>query len=290
MLKVVLKREILHNLYSLRFLISLVLVIALFVAGALSFIKGQAANLENYRETQGQFLEEMRTQAAAGATELAVGKRTYTLKPRAGAFIDAAKEKYLPNAIVYSAWNIFSFLNKSGSANPFLKRYDELSWAFIAALVVSFIALFFTFDGVSGEKESKTLALSLANPVSRATLLLGKLLSAVLSVMAIVLAGVLTSLLVILLLGRTAFSPALAGEVLGFLVVAALLAATFATFGLFASVVAPNSNVSLLLALVVLAGLLRRRPQFQHVRRQELFPHRELRNRPERMLPRPSTT
>jgi ABC-type transport system involved in multi-copper enzyme maturation permease subunit len=248
-LKVVLKREILHNLYSLRFLISLALVIALFVAGALSFIEGQAANLENYRETQGQFLEEIRTQAAAGATELAVGKRTYTLKPRDGAFIDAAKEKYLPNAIVYSAWNVFSFLNKSGSANPFLKRYDELSWAFIAALVVSFIALFFTFDGVSGEKETKTLALSLANPVSRATLLLGKLLSAVLSVMAIVLAGVLTSLLVILLLGPTALSPALAGEVLGFLVVTALLAATFATFGLFSSVVAPNSNVSLLLAL-----------------------------------------
>ena len=249
MLKVVLKREILHNLYSLRFLISLALVIALFVAGALSFVKGQAANFEDYRETQGQFLEEMRTQAAAGATELAVSRRTYTLKPRDSAFIDDAQEKYLPNAIVYSAWNVFSFRNKSGSANPFLKKYDELSWAFVTALVVSFIALLFTFDGVSGEKESKTLALTLANPVSRATLLLGKLLSAVLSVMAIVLAGVLTSLIVILILGRTAFLPALAGEVLGFLTVAALLAATFATFGLFSSVVARNSNVSLLLAL-----------------------------------------
>jgi ABC-type transport system involved in multi-copper enzyme maturation permease subunit len=248
-LKVVLKREILHNLYSLRFLISLALVIALFVAGALSFAKGQAANLEDNRETQGQFLEEMRNQAAAGATELAVNRRTYTLKPRGSAFIADAQEKYLPNAIVYSAWNVFSFRNKSGSANPFLKRYDELSWAFITALVVSFIALLFTFDGVSGEKESKTLALSLANPVSRATLLLGKLLSAVLSVMAIVLAGVLTSLVVILILGRTAFSSALAGEVLGFLAVAALLAATFATFGLFSSVAARNSNVSLLLAL-----------------------------------------
>jgi ABC-type transport system involved in multi-copper enzyme maturation permease subunit len=248
-LKVVLKREILHNLYSLRFLISLALVVALFVAGAFSFVKGQAANLENYRETQRQFLEEMRTQAASSATELAVTRRTFTLKPRATSFIDDAKEKYLPNAIVYSAWNVFSFRNKSGSANPFLKRYDELSWAFITALVVSFIALLFTFDGVSGEKESKTLALCLANPVSRATLLLGKLLSAVLSVMAVVLAGVLTSLIVVLLLGGAAFSPALAGEVLGFLAVTALLAATFATFGLFSSVVAPNSNVSLLLSL-----------------------------------------
>lgn len=249
MLKTVLKREILHNLYSLRFLLSLALVIAVFVAGAVTFVRSHAANLEKYRETQGQFLEEMRKQSAESATELAVSRRTFTLKPRANAFIADAKEKYLPNAIVASAWNVFSFLNRSGSANPFLKRFDELSWTFIAALIVSFVALLFTFDCVSGEKESKTLALSLANPVSRATLILGKFLSAVLSVMAIVVAGALTSLLIVLILGSTPFSPALAGEVLGFLTVTALLAATFSTFGLFSSVVAPNSNVSLLLAL-----------------------------------------
>ncbi|MCX6568278.1 MAG: ABC transporter permease subunit [Candidatus Aminicenantes bacterium] len=249
MLRIVLKREILHNLYSLRFLISLALVTAVFAAGAVTSVRGYVANLEKYRETQGQFLEEMRKQSAASATELAVSRRTFTLKPRANAFIADAKEKHLPNAIVASAWNVFSFQNKSGSANPFLKKYDELSWAFITALIVSFIALLFTFDGVSGEKESKTLALSLANPVSRATLLLGKLASAVLSVMAIVLAGALTSLIIVLVLGPAGVSPALAGEVLGFLAVAALLAATFATFGLLSSVVAPSSNVSLLLAL-----------------------------------------
>jgi ABC-type transport system involved in multi-copper enzyme maturation permease subunit len=247
--RIVLKREILHNLYSLRFLMSLALVLAVFSAGALSFVRSAAASLEKYRETQGQFLETMRGLAGQDATELAVRKQTFSLKPRANAFISDAKEKYLPNAIVFSAWNVFSFQNKSGTANPFLKKFDELSWAFITALIVSFVALLFSFDAVSGEKESKTLALSLANPVSRATLLLGKFTSAVLSVMAVVLAGTLTSLIIVLILGPGGLTPALAGEVLGFLAVAALLAATFATFGLLSSVVAPNSNISLLLAL-----------------------------------------
>ena len=249
MFRIVLKRELLHNLYSLRFLISLALVIAVFAAGAVSYVRTTAASLEKYRETQGQFLETMRGLAGQSASELAVRRQTYSLKPRTNAFISDAKEKYLPNAVVYSAWNVFSFQNKSGTANPFLKRYDELSWAFITALIVSFIALLFTFDAVSGEKESKTLALSLANPVSRAALLAGKLGSAVLSVMAIVLAGALTALIVVIVLGPGGFSAARAGEVIGFLGVAGLLAATFATFGLLASVVAPNSNVSLLLAL-----------------------------------------
>ncbi len=191
----------------------------------------------------------MRGLAAQDATELAVERQTYTLKPRADGFISDAKEKYLPNAIVFSAWNVFSFQNKSGTANPFLKRYDELSWSFVTALIVSFIALLFTFDAVSGEKESKTLTLSLANPVSRGTLLVGKLASAVLSVMAIVVAGCLTGLIIIIVLGPAGLTSALAGEVLGFLAVTALLAATFAAFGLLSSVIAPSSNVSLLLAL-----------------------------------------
>ncbi len=249
MFRIILKRELLHNLYSLRFLISLVLIIAVFVAGAVSFVRSAAASLENYRETQGQHLETMRNLAGQSGTALAVQRQTYTLKPRANGFIADAKERYLPNAIVFSAWNVFSFQNKSGTANPFLKRYDELSWAFITALIVSFVALLFTFDAVSGEKEAKTLALCLANPVSRATLLLGKLVSAVLSVMAIVLAGSLVSLLVVLVLGPGGLGPALAVEVLGFLTVTALMVLTFAAFGLLSSVIAPNSNVSLLVAL-----------------------------------------
>ncbi len=249
MFRVIVKRELLHNLYSLRFLISLALVLAVFAAGAASFVGSSAASLAKYRETQGRFLETMRGLAGQDATELAVRRQTFTLKPRTDGFISDAKEKYLPNAIVFSAWNVFSFQNKSGTANPFLKRYDELSWAFITALIVSFIALLFTFDAVSGEKESKTLALSLANPVSRATLLSGKLASAVLSVMAVVVAGALTGLIIVLVLGPAGMTTALAGEVLGFLAAATLLAVTFAAFGLLSSVVAPGSNVSLLLAL-----------------------------------------
>jgi ABC-type transport system involved in multi-copper enzyme maturation permease subunit len=249
MLRTVLKRELLHNLYSLRFLISLVLLIGMFVAGSYSFVQGRALSLEKYREAQAQFEEGLKKDAAAGATNLAVNRRTFSLRPRDNAFMADAKERYLPNAAVFSAWNVFSFENRSGSANPFLKKFDELNWSFITALIASFIALLFTFDAVSGEKETKTLALSLSNPVSRGTLLFAKYLSAILSVMAIVLAGVLVSLLIVLVLDGIALTPAMAAETTGFLTAAALLVSAFAAFGLLSSVVAPNSNVSLLLAL-----------------------------------------
>ena len=64
MFRTVLRREILHNLYSLRFLISLALVLAVFAAGAVSFVRSHAADMEKYRETRGQYLENMRDLAA----------------------------------------------------------------------------------------------------------------------------------------------------------------------------------------------------------------------------------
>ncbi|HSA96577.1 MAG TPA: ABC transporter permease subunit [Acidobacteriota bacterium] len=249
MFRTVLRRELLHNLYSLRFLISLALLLAVFAAGAVSFVKSQAAALDKYRETRAAYLENMRALAGQNATQLAVRRQTFTLRPRANGFLSDAQERYLPNALVFSAWNVFGFENRSGSANPFLKKFDELSWTFITALVVSFVALLFTFDAVSGEKETKTLALSLANPVSRGTLLGAKLASAVLSVMAMVVAGALVSLVIVAVLGPEGLPLAAAGEVAGYLAAAGLLAATFAAFGLLASVATRGSNVSLLVAL-----------------------------------------
>jgi len=249
MLRTIIEREILHNLYSLRFQVSLVFVLSIFIVGSVSFVKSHDAGLKKYQEVQAQYTEEMRAQAKADATDLAVRKKTYTLRPRDNDFIYDGKEKYLPNAIVFSAWNVFSFLNKSGSTNPFLNTFEELNWSFIVALILSFVALLLTFDSVSGEKESKTLALALSNSVSRGTLLFGKYASAILTFLAMVLPGIALSVLVVLLSGRVSLGSAFILETLAFLVVAILMAAVLAAFGLLCSVVARNSNISLLLAL-----------------------------------------
>lgn len=251
MFKTILRREILHNLYSLRFILSLGLVLGVFVAHSLSFVRSHASAIRNDREARTLAVTAMREDAARSATKLAVTQRTYDLRPRDNAFITDAKEKFLPNSLVYSAWNVFGFRNKSGSSNPFLPGYDELNWMFIAALIITFVTFIFTFDAVSGEKESRTLALALSNPVSRGTLLFGKYLSAVLSVMLILIPGVLISLIIVLVAGAVPWSAGLGAEAAAYLAVAGLLAGVMAAFGLFCSVLARNSNVSLLLALSV---------------------------------------
>ena len=68
----------------------------------------------------------MKAKAAGNASDLAVTRWTYTLRPRDNAFITDAREKYLPNALVFSAWNVFSFQASGGSANPVLEEIGRL--------------------------------------------------------------------------------------------------------------------------------------------------------------------
>lgn len=250
MWKTVFKREVQHNVYSLRFALALAMILAVFIAGSLSFVRHHKADLDKYREARDLAVKAIE-EDAANATRLAVTRRTYDMRPRDNAFLADAKEKYLPNSLTFSAWNVFGFANKSGSANPFLARYDEVSWAFAIALLVSFVSLLFTFDAVSGEKESKTLSLALANSVSRGALLFGKFLSAVLSVMALLLPAVLTGLIILSLSGTASWGWTLAAEAAAVLVAGALLAAAMSAFGLLCSVLVRDSNISLLLALTV---------------------------------------
>ena len=128
-------------------MVAMALLIGVFVAGSVSFVRSHALALDKFRETQTEFTNAMKADAAESATWLAVSQRTITLRPRDNGFISGAKERYLPNALTFSAWNVFGFQNRSGSVNPFLVRFDELSWTFIAALIISFIALLFTFIG-----------------------------------------------------------------------------------------------------------------------------------------------
>ena len=271
MVRTIIKREILHNLYSLRFVLSLALVLGAFVAGSLSAVRNQESARIRTAEIQAQETKALQNDAR-NATALAVNRRTFGLPARPGAFIFDAKEKYLPNTIRYNAWNVFSFENRSGSANPFLIRSDELNWTMIAGLILSFVTLLFTFDAVSGEKETKTLALTLSNPVSRSALLWGKYVSAVVSVLLILLPGIIVSLLILLIAGAADWTGRMAAETGGFLLAAIVLIVDIGRLrpALFGD--RQEFQPQPALGPFRLAFIRRRHPQLQRIRGQDFFP------------------
>ena len=73
----------------------------------------------------------------------------------------------------------------------------KVDWMFVIGYVLSLIAILFTFDSISREREQGTLRLTLANPVPRHTVLIGKFLGALISISIPFTLVVLMNLLVI---------------------------------------------------------------------------------------------
>ena len=127
----------------------------------------------------------------------------------------------------------------------------KVDWGFIIGYVLSLVALLFTFDSISGERERGTLRLTLANSIPRHTVLIGKFWGALISVNIPFTLAVLVNLLVIstsseVHLGADAWGRL--GIIFG---IAFLYTCLFLALGLLVSTRVQRSAVSLVILLLV---------------------------------------
>jgi hypothetical protein len=103
-----------------------------------------------------------------------------------------------------------------------MQRYEILDCAFVVRFVISFLCIVIAYNSVSGELESGTLRLTLANSLSRGSWLAGGFLAHLTTLVLALVVGTLVSLLILSLNGALNPGP----EVyLGYLMV--LLCSTF---------------------------------------------------------------
>jgi len=243
------KKEIQLNLKNLRFQIAFVMVIFVFITGSVFNLKETRQKQELYYKYQTQWLDGMRKLAENNASNLAIQSSNFLMSPRNNSFISDCKERFIPNLFHYSAFNVYWFENRQTINNPLLSRFEEINWSFIAVIVISLMALLLTFDAISGERESHTLALCFANRITRSQVLLSKWFSVILLLVGTMLTGVIISL-IIQIIGKTiVFDTAVIADSLLFLIFSVLLISLMSCLGLFCSEVGSTSNVSLLYAL-----------------------------------------
>ena len=249
MLGTLIFKEIQNLLFSLRLHISLFIVLLLFGIGTPGVITTLDAEFELYSDYRNNSMEVFNSLASENLTRLAINRSNYLFSPRSNRIISDCHEEVLPNEIIYSAYDVFGFNVSIGTSNPLLQNGQMLSWSFIVIMVLSFLTMLFAFDAVSGEKEQKTLALTLSNPVSKGTLLFAKFVSIVGMITLMEFLGMIISMIIILVMGNIPLDTAFLVECLGFLLLSMLFISAFAVFGLLASVVTRNSNISLLISL-----------------------------------------
>lgn len=134
--------------------------------------------------------------------------------------------------------------------NAWMERFEVLDWTFIIRVVLSFMAIAMAYNSVSGEIESGTLRLALANPLSRARFAVAKLGSYLIVLTAAVVVGSLVSLVVLSTYGHLTLTWALARSYALFLAATLLYLILFLCVAFAASALTGDSASSLVLLVV----------------------------------------
>jgi ABC-type transport system involved in multi-copper enzyme maturation permease subunit len=159
----IIRKDILENLLSLRFMLSLILIISLFAAGSFIFVGKYRQQSQHYWKKTNKNLSAL-GEHLDRLNDLAFFEQQIFRKPKLLALCVEGYEKSFPN---YVKFNIFTIglPEVKGSTNFILPHFSDVNWVFIISLVLSFVAFVFTFDSICGEKEAGTLRMMLANTI-----------------------------------------------------------------------------------------------------------------------------
>ena len=235
MLGTIVKKEILENLYSFKFVVITLLSVILVFISVLTMHSDYQMRMEHYEQ-----LISYKEQS------------TSLLKPAPLSIFAKGLDESLCS--IYKMSRIiggycFQSLQNQQSYNVLFKMFAAPDLFFLVKIVLSLCAILFSFNLVSGEKESGTLRLSLASSTDRAKLLAGKWIGGFSCVAFPALIAFLFGILLISLSADVQMQGEEYLKLLFLLVSCFLYLAFFFTLGLLASCFYKRSSSALIVSL-----------------------------------------
>ena len=250
MIRHIILKEILENLLSLRFVLSLVLVICLFAASGFVFVGKFAEQSADYWAETNRNLSALREECSNALYRAAFYRQTIWRRPKLLSLCAEGSEKSLPNC--YMSDTFASELPQvKGRGNFALPHFSDIDWVFIISTVLSFVALVLTYDSMSGEKEAGTLRLMLANTIPRYKVLLGKYFGAMFTLAIPLIAGLLVSLIIVIPSEDVTIDAASWLKILAVAILSLLYLSIFVFLGMFISSRSAHSSNCMVLLLVL---------------------------------------
>ncbi|MFH1940664.1 MAG: ABC transporter permease subunit [bacterium] len=234
MLKSIIQKEILDHLYSLRFIVGLILSISVTVTCVVILTHDYEQELTDYNERivmQDDFLN------------------NYAHTNRLGPMIRAQEppEIFRPFIIgVQKDADLGSF-----DDNPLPVLFPPLDLVFIVTIILSLMALLFSYDAVCGERENSTLKLMLSNSIPKAGILLGKWIGGSITLFIPFLLSLLVGALYVILHPSIHWDGAAWMTFILFILASVTFVSVFHLLGLLVSAFSRISSISILTCLFV---------------------------------------
>lgn len=246
------RRELLANLMTFRFLVAMVVTLLLVVANTVVLIADYERRFASYSTAAQQHSQEVSSASTYSSLEIHLDR-----SPNPLSIFNAGLDRRLGNSISFrhvlvpTLWD-----TESHSAdNPFLNLFSSVDLILIFQVILSLLALLFAHDAIAGEREAGTLRLTMANSVGRSVILLAKYISAMVCLML----PVIMSLLLVLILFSISGSILLSGDdwlrIGGILLISIIYLSAFYLIGLLISVITRRAATALMLSMVIWSTL-----------------------------------
>lgn len=197
------KKEFLNNLLSARFVIGFLLCLVLIPFSILLGIGDYRDQMSQYRidrDAAEKTMKEIRTWSFL--------RPILVFPPESLGIFDKGISGQVGNQVTVRLGE--KPLLPEGKAdardNPFLASFFSVDFVNIAAIVLSLLALLFSYDALTKEKEDGTLRQQMANPLPRSSLLAGKFAGILMTLLPVLVFCFLLGGLIVLFSGDLAFS------------------------------------------------------------------------------------
>ena len=270
MLWYIVKRELFEQVNSLRFALAMLLTVFLMLVNAVGHIDEYKTQQSEYGQKISAYSAKLEQNSSNLYKLVLNGPGELYKKPSPLSFCAHGSENNLPKfasgkragwgmhpVIDGKPYNVSGIWRLKYSGFPPIKAKDmfpvflKIDWILIISNVLSFLALVFTFDAISGEVEHGTLRLTLSNAVARRTVLTGKFLSCLISLGAVFMSGVLVNLLLLYLSGTLQLNAQEWSRISSIVMVGLIYISVFIALGFLISVLVNNASTSLVILLLI---------------------------------------
>jgi ABC-2 type transport system permease protein len=265
MLRTLLKRQFLEDIFTYRFLTSLVLTLAAIVTFSLIFA-GHFGDLQGgYSKASAQNDRNLQAFAKSPSKNLVDAEQLLWFKPKPESFIADGYEDDLPQGFYFRprehALQVLGPREEAAGVSTYRsiskkeRLADVLSYSpdltFVVQFLLSFFALVLAFDAVTAEKQRGTLRLVYSNPVKRATFVAIKYISALVTMGTALIVGLIMGAIVLETLSSAPLSLPVIASLGLFSLISLLYLSLFILLGMTCSVSSHSSKNSLVLCLLV---------------------------------------
>jgi ABC-type transport system involved in multi-copper enzyme maturation permease subunit len=181
----IVRKELLVNLQSMRFLIGLVVSALMMGIVGYVLVEDYVARKQKYIADVAEHREAL-TQVKVYSTVAVV----VDIPPSPLSVFSRASQD-VPTSVTVSPYHVPSMIDEGGGSgsialtgtssqptNPLLRMFNSIDLGFVISTILSLFAVLLVFDSFSGEREQGTLKLLLSSSAGRGHLLIGKFLGA----------------------------------------------------------------------------------------------------------------